>query len=192
MQLLFSCWILVIESVKEKCCLPYQWTKDVAAIKPSHYRHPQGWALRELGMETERLLPSLSHHSHPYPDRALWGDCNGEKMNTGPGWGSPCVTSGQESACQSRRPLIPGSGRSPGGGHSNPLQFSCLENLMDRGAWRTTVHGVSKSWTQLSYWAYCQMKKSIRNAPGSSGSWRMRYWLSCECETILGDDTHFL
>ena len=36
------------------------------------------------------------------------------------------------------------SGRSPGGGHSNPLQYSCLENPMDRGAWRATVHGVTK------------------------------------------------
>ena len=148
-QLLFSCWILVIESMKEKCCLPYQWTKDIAAIKPSHYSHPQGWALRELGMETECLLPSLSHHSHPYPDRALWRDCNREKMNTGPGWGSPGVTSGQEPACQSRRPLMPGSGRSPRGGHSNPLLFSYLENLMNRGAWWTTVHGVAKSWIWL-------------------------------------------
>ena len=41
--------------------------------------------------------------------------------------------------------LIPGSGRYPGGGHSNPLQSSCLENPHDRGAWRATVHGVTKS-----------------------------------------------
>ena len=41
--------------------------------------------------------------------------------------------------------LIPGSGRSPGGGHGNPLQYSCLENPMDRGAWWATVHGVTKS-----------------------------------------------
>ena len=40
--------------------------------------------------------------------------------------------------------LIPGSGRSLGGGHSNPLQYSCLENPMDRGAWWATVHGVTK------------------------------------------------
>ena len=40
---------------------------------------------------------------------------------------------------------IPGSGRSPGGGHGNPLQYSRLENSMDRGAWRATVHGVAKS-----------------------------------------------
>ena len=42
---------------------------------------------------------------------------------------------------------IPGLGRSPGGGHGNPLQYSCLENPMDRGAWQAAVHGVAKSWT---------------------------------------------
>ena len=41
--------------------------------------------------------------------------------------------------------LVPGSGRSPGGGHGNPLQYPCLENPMDRGAWRATVHRVAKS-----------------------------------------------
>ena len=40
---------------------------------------------------------------------------------------------------------IPGLGRSPGGGHGNPLQYSYLENLMDRGAWRATVHRVAQS-----------------------------------------------
>ena len=40
--------------------------------------------------------------------------------------------------------LIPGSGRSPGEGNGNPLQYSCLENPMDRGAWQATVHGVSR------------------------------------------------
>ena len=44
---------------------------------------------------------------------------------------------------------IPGSGRSPGGGHDNVLQYACLENPMDRGAWQAKVHGVAKSWTQL-------------------------------------------
>ena len=41
--------------------------------------------------------------------------------------------------------LIPGSGRSPGEGNGNPLQYSCLENSMDRGAWRATAHGVKAS-----------------------------------------------
>ena len=46
--------------------------------------------------------------------------------------------------------FVPGSGRSPGGGHGNPLQYSCLENLMDRGTWWATVHRVTQSQTQLS------------------------------------------
>ena len=45
--------------------------------------------------------------------------------------------------------LIPGSGGSPAGGPGNPLQYSCLENPMDRGAWWATVHAVTKSWTRL-------------------------------------------
>ena len=45
--------------------------------------------------------------------------------------------------------LIPGSGKSPGGGHGNPLQYSCLENPMDRGAWRAKVHRVTQSQTRL-------------------------------------------
>ena len=49
--------------------------------------------------------------------------------------------------------LIPGSGRSPGGAHGNPLQCSCLSNLVDRGAWWATVHGVTDSWTRLKHLA---------------------------------------
>ena len=45
---------------------------------------------------------------------------------------------------------IPGSGRSPGGGHGSPLQYSCQDNPTDRGAWWAAVHGIVKSWTQLS------------------------------------------
>ena len=48
---------------------------------------------------------------------------------------------------QEMRVLIPGSGKSPGGGNGNPLQYSCLENPMDRGAWQVTVHRITKSWT---------------------------------------------
>ena len=58
---------------------------------------------------------------------------------------------GKESACNVGDPcLIPGLGRSPGEGNGNPLLYSCLENPMDGGAWWATVHGVAKSWTQLS------------------------------------------
>ena len=46
--------------------------------------------------------------------------------------------------------LIPGLGKSPGEGNGNTLQYSCLENPMDKGAWWARVHGVSKSWTRVS------------------------------------------
>ena len=59
--------------------------------------------------------------------------------------------SGKESACNARDApctgdigLIPGSGRSPGEGNDNPLQYSCLENLVNREAWQATVHGITR------------------------------------------------
>ena len=65
--------------------------------------------------------------------------------------GFPCSSVGKESACSAGNPgLIPGLGRSPGEGNGNPLQYPCLENLMDRGAWWTAVHGVTKSQAGLS------------------------------------------
>ena len=55
---------------------------------------------------------------------------------------------GKESACHEGDPdSIPGLGRPPGGGHGNPLQYSCLENPMDRGAWQAIVHRVAKRQT---------------------------------------------
>ena len=58
---------------------------------------------------------------------------------------------GKESACNAGDlGLIPGSGRCPGAGNGNPLQYSCLGNLMDRGTWWAAVHGVARSQTRLS------------------------------------------
>ena len=101
---------------------------------------------------------------------------------------SPGGSDGKESFCNVGNPgSIPGSGRSPGEGNGNPLQYSCLENFMGRGAWRTTVHGVSKSQTQLSdqdfhfhvytqsrVYVYLFKNESQRNTPMSSlrsGAW---------------------
>ena len=57
----------------------------------------------------------------------------------------------KESACNAGDPSsIPGLERFPGGGNGNPLQYSCLKNPMDRGAWQATIYGVEKSQTQLS------------------------------------------
>ena len=66
--------------------------------------------------------------------------------------GFPAGSDGKESACSARDPgSIPGLRRSPGEGNGYPLQYFCLEKFMDRGTWQATVHGVTKSGTQLSY-----------------------------------------
>ena len=77
-------------------------------------------------------------------------------------WGSE----GKESAFSVGNPgLIPGLGRSPGGGNGNPLQYSCLENSMDRGAWWATVHGVKKNQTWLSNSQHILMTHTVESSP---------------------------
>ena len=88
-----------------------------------------------------------------FENRAIWSDPSIIAANL---WISrvgtlPGGSDSKESACSATDPgLIPGSGRSPGEGNGNPLQYSHLENSMDRGAWQARVHGVTKSQTQLS------------------------------------------
>ena len=74
---------------------------------------------------------------------------------------------------------IPGSGSSPGRGNGNPLQYSCLENPMDRGAWKATVHGVVTSRTRLSDFTFTFTQTQRRQwhptpvlLPGKSHGWR--------------------
>ena len=65
--------------------------------------------------------------------------------------GFPGSSDGKESTCNAGHlDSIPGSGRSPEEGNGNPLQYSCLENPMNGGAWRFSVHGITQSWTRLS------------------------------------------
>ena len=69
--------------------------------------------------------------------------------------GFPGGSDGKESACNARDlGSFPGLGRSPGEGYSRPLQYSCLETPMDRGAWQAAARGVAKSRTQLSMLNY--------------------------------------
>ena len=98
---------------------------------------------------------------------------------------------GKESACKAGDAgdtgLIPESGRSPGGQHGNPLQYSCLENPMDRGGWWATVHGVAKGRTQLKRLGTCshagshgteweQMsQKAVCGERGLLDGWRVSY-----------------
>ena len=74
--------------------------------------------------------------------------------------GFPGGSDGKESACKARDlDSIPGLGRSPGAGNGYPLQYSCLESPMDRGAWWATVHGITQSQTWLSNWHRIYMRK---------------------------------
>ena len=75
-----------------------------------------------------------THHAHAHTHTGFPGDSDGI-----------------ESVSNAERPgFYPWVGETPGEGNGNPLQYSCLENSMDRGAWRATVHGVAKSQMQLS------------------------------------------
>ena len=79
-------------------------------------------------------------------------------------WGFPGGSDGKESACNvGDQGLIPGLGRSLGKGGGYTLQYSFLENPMDRGAWRATVHGVTKSWTQVSGLDTCIYLSNCKN-----------------------------
>ena len=85
-------------------------------------------------------------------------------------WGLPGGWDSKKSTCNAGDPgSTPGSGRSSGEGSGNPLQYSCLENSMDKGVWQATVHGVTKSWTQLSdfhhQWKHEKKRKSLEILP---------------------------
>ena len=74
----------------------------------------------------------------------------------------PGGSEGKASACNAGDPgSIPESGRSPGEGNGSPLQYSCLENPMDRGAWQATVHGVAKSQTRLNDFTFFHYNKPV-------------------------------
>ena len=94
----------------------------------------------------------------------------------------PVGSDGKESACnEGDRGSIPGSGRSPGEGNDYPLQYSCLENSMDREAWKATVRGDAKSWTLLNDQHFHFHKHNILelnlHCTGSSsiGAWVVTY-----------------
>ena len=98
-------------------------------------------------------------------------------LKSGPLFAPSGGTSGKEPACPTgdtrHEGSIPGLGRSPGGGHDNPLQHSCLETPMDRGAWRATVHGAAQSWTrlkQLSMYRECQAQRDEVSCPRSQST----------------------
>ena len=105
----------------------------------------------------------------------------------------PGGSDGKESVCNAGDPVsIPGSGRSPGEEHGNPLHFSSLENPMDRGAWQAAVYGVAKSQTQLSDFTFTFHFHALEKEMATHSSilaWRRgslvgcRLWGRTESET---------
>ena len=84
-------------------------------------------------------------------------------------YGHSLVAQTVESACNAGHlGSIPGLGRSPEEGNGNLLQYSCLENPTDGGAWQATYHGVAKSWTQLSDFTFMQPMKTTSSHPPSA------------------------
>ena len=139
-------------------------TEELSACMHTHpqttpHPHAQGSILQLITLLTDWLCSwFLTPQYGPLGHGGLW---------VLPGWpvipwvcmllihycqGLPWWPGCKESACTAGNARdagsTPGAGRSPGGGHGNPLQCSCLENPMDRGAWRATVHGVTKGRTQ--------------------------------------------
>ena len=97
---------------------------------------------------TPVFLPGESHGWRSLMGYSPWG-C--KELDMTERLHFTCSSVSKESACSiGDLGLIPGLGRSPREGNGNPLQYSCLENPMDRGAWWATVHGVAKSRTRLS------------------------------------------
>ena len=91
------------------------------------------------------LEEDMSTHSSFLAWRILWTEDLGNYRSKNNSFGFPGDSDSKESSCSAGDSgSIPGSGRSPGEGNGNPLQYSCLENSMDRGAWQATVHGVAE------------------------------------------------
>ena len=132
---------------------PKRWMRVLRKRSPQY--RPQGGGkgtnpcLSPLG--NQRLICLEQDNKHCCPLGTGKTSASGEGAGLQLGNRVPDGSDGKESACNvGDLGLIPGLGQSPGEGHNNPLQYSCLKNSMDRGAWQATVHGVAKSQTRLS------------------------------------------
>ena len=139
-----------------------------------------GW--EDLLQKDMATLPSITAWRIPM-DRRAWQSTGSQRV--GQDWsnleGFPAGSDSKEAACNAEHSgLIPGLGRSPGERNGNLLQYPCLENSMDREAWWATVHGVTKSWTQLSDCKEIQPVHPIKNP-----SWMFIGRTDVEAETPI-------
>ena len=145
----------------EEAILVAQLVKNPPAMGET-WVQPLGWEDRlemEMATHSSILAWRIPQTEEPSGLMSIWSHRVGHKwsdfrLKSSSGnsiwWGFPYSSVGKESVCNARDlGSIPGSRRSPGDGNGNPLQYSCVENPMDRGAWQAKIHGVPKSWTHL-------------------------------------------
>ena len=114
--------------------IQHRWRCSVIRTLLHHSRAPNKTSVHMSSPRTQHAKSQIS--------KMTWHQANG---------GFPGISESKESAFNAADlGLKSGSERSPGEGNGNPLQYSCLQNPMDRGAWGATVRGVAKSWTRLS------------------------------------------
>ena len=127
---------------------PEQWTASLTSHAAFHSRLTATLQTRcnfyshSHGLKT-RKWQNWGSHPAAFYSRSVFPCTHCPQLHN---WGGPGGSDDEESTCSAGDlASTPGSGRSPGGGRGNPLQYSCLENSMDRGAWRATVHRFTKS-----------------------------------------------
>ena len=137
------------ESEKSKwSCSVVSNSSRPQGLQPTRLLRPWDFPGKRTGMGCHCLL-LVGQAIHIYIERQT--DIHSSFQGTMVCFSFPGGLNSKEYACNAKAPSsIPGLGRSPGERNGYPLQYSCLENSMDRGAWWATVHGVTKSGTWLS------------------------------------------
>ena len=110
-------------------------------------------------MPTPEFLPRESHGQEPGQLQSMGSQRATNTFTFGASQVARVVKNLPVQFRPKRCEFHPWSRRSPGGGHGNPLQYSCLENPMDRGAWRAAVHRVAQSWTRLKRFSMSAWKE---------------------------------
>ena len=165
-----STWLLLCVRVSPLLCLIRTLS---LGLRPPPSRRTSSQTLHSItSAETQfEIRPRAEVSSeHEFLRRILFnqGNCpslgDPEISRASLSLGFPGGSDGKESAYnEGHTGSLPGWGRSPGGGHGNPPQCSCLENPMDRGARRATVHGVAKSQTRLKPHSNCYFRRGEKH-----------------------------
>ena len=145
-------WKAAVHGVTEGRTWLSDFTFHFHALEKEMATHSSVLAWRIPGTEHPGGLPSMGSHrvGHDWSDSAAGAVCSYRGLP-----GGPVVENTPANAGDARDAgLISGSGRSPRVGNGNPLQYSCLGNPIERGAWWAAVHGVAKGRTRLSDWTH--------------------------------------